>query len=760
MRLKVAPQIFKDYSGLRVGVIVAHNINNTQHREKVHGALEHEQKQIKDLLTLETLDKHPHITAWREAYKKFGAKPKKYLSSVENIATRVLKGSELQFINPLIDVYRMTLLKYLLPISGEDLDAIKGDVELVIAEKDEKPVVLLGEQEARAPEPGEIIYKDENGAKSRRWNWKEADRTKLTEKTRNALLIIEALPEVDGIVFKDAVHELGYLIESYCGGTTSVAFLDESHPEVVLKRDGQYVPLNEKQPLSGAEYTIYGLVQLAAEEEEKKKIVREHEVRVHKVEELRAQGINPWPSLKAHETIKNTCKQVVDEYKDDDIERQYEVGGRIMSKREHGRALFADIQDRTGSVQIYLKVDDIGQECFDTFARLFDIGDYIYCQGSSFKTKAGEVTLLVKDFRLVSKCLYPLPEKFHGIADVEMKYRQRYLDLMTSEESREKFKNRAKVITQIRKFLDDRHFIEVETPVFHPIPGGAAARPFVTYHNALDSEFYLRIAPELYLKRLVIGGFERVYEISRNFRNEGISTRHNPEFTMVEFYVAHHDYHYAMDLVEQLFKSIAEKIYASLHIPFGQQVIDFSQSFARFSVKDVILHYTHLKAEDLSPEKIDETMASCHIKLDNKEALIGQKLFAIFEELVESQLIQPTFIIDYPIETSPLSKRDPANPELAARFELFMAGMELANGFNELNDPFDQAERFKEQAKALAAGDQEAMYYDADFIHALEYGLPPTVGVGVGIDRLVMLMTNTTSIKDVILFPTLKKKKS
>jgi lysyl-tRNA synthetase, class II len=310
----------------------------------------------------------------------------------------------------------------------------------------------------------------------------------------------------------------------------------------------------------------------------------------------------------------------------------------------------------------------------------------------------------------------------------------------------------------MRIFFDRHDFLEVETPMLHPIPGGAAARPFVTHHNALDAELYLRIAPELYLKRLVVGGFERVYEINRNFRNEGISTRHNPEFTMVEFYIANHDYHFMMNFIEELFREIVRTTCDSMHVQFGELEIDFEKPFRRLRMKQAVMEYGDLSEDELSGVNIDKTLQGRNVTLENRNASWGEKLFALFEAFVEPNLKQPTFIIDYPIEISPLAKRDTENPAFAARFEMFIAGMEISNGFNELNDPFDQAERFKQQAEARSSGDSEAHYYDADFIHALEYGLPPTVGAGIGIDRLVMLLTNTTSIKDVILFPTLKRK--
>lgn len=480
----------------------------------------------------------------------------------------------------------------------------------------------------------------------------------------------------------------------------------------------------------------------------------EHNIRVQKVHDLEKLGIAAWPAGKQ---VNATCKQVLDEFTDEESAKVYRIAGRVMTSRLHGKTAFAHLQDRSGKVQIYVRQDVIGDEAFNLFDKYVDLGDIIWCEGTPFRTKTGEVTLKVTQVALLSKCLHPLPEKFHGLTDVEVMYRQRYLDLMTNEESRQRFAKRSKMLSAMRRYFEAHGFMEVETPMLHPIPGGAAARPFVTHHNALDSDFYLRIAPELYLKRLVVGGFERVYEINRNFRNEGISTRHNPEFTMVELYMAHEDYHFMMGFIEQMIRTVTQECNGTTVVPFGQYTLDFGKPFARLRMLEAVAQYGNI-AQDTLKKDIDAVLKEKGVSPANKQASWGEKLYALFEALVESQLIQPTFIIDFPIEVSPLAKRDAQNPDIAARFELFIAGMEVSNGFNELNDPFDQAARFRQQAQAREGGDVEAHHYDADYILALEHALPPTVGVGVGIDRLAMLVTNAASIKDVILFPTLKKR--
>lgn len=486
---------------------------------------------------------------------------------------------------------------------------------------------------------------------------------------------------------------------------------------------------------------------------------QEHEVRLAKLKELEKRGMSPWPEFKP---VSATIVEVIADRekmaKDEESAEVYAIAGRMMAKRAHGKTMFAQLQDRSGSIQIYLRKDALGDELFDAIQHLFDLGDYLWVKGPIFFTKTGELTVKVNEITLLSKCLHPLPEKFHGLADVEVRYRQRYLDLMTNAESREKFRKRSEVLYQIRQFLVDKDFIEVETPMLHPIPGGAAARPFVTHHNAYDMDLFLRIAPELYLKRLVVGGFERVFEINRNFRNEGVSTRHNPEFTMIEFYMAHGDYHDGIALTESLLQAVVQKAVGSLDVPFGDKMLSFKAPFARFTVKEALMKIGEFSEAQVSEKGIDNVIERYNIELPNKKATYGEKLFLLFEEFVEEKIVQPTFIVGYPVEVSPLAKRDPKNPQLAARFELFIAGMELANGFSELNDPIDQAERFRKQSDAREGGDAEAHHYDAEYIKALEYGLPPAVGVGIGIDRLVMMCTNTTSIKDVILFPTLKVK--
>jgi len=434
------------------------------------------------------------------------------------------------------------------------------------------------------------------------------------------------------------------------------------------------------------------------------------------------------------------------------------VAGRLMSKRVMGKASFAVIKDASGSLQLFVQRDALPEGLYAEF-KGWDIGDIVAASGTLFKTKTGELSVRANELRLISKSLRPLPEKFHGLQDRETRYRQRYLDLIVNDDSRQVFKTRSRVIRRIRDFMErpGRDFLEVETPMMHLIPGGAAAKPFVTHHNALDIDLYLRIAPELFLKRLVVGGFERVYEINRNFRNEGVSTRHNPEFTMMEFYQAFADYNDLMDLTEELFRELAEVATGSVAFTYQGQNIDFGQPFARKTMRQLVVENNpELSLEDCDNEGTLRAFAKTKgISVEDSWGK-GKILTELFETTAEPSLIQPTFVTEYPTEVSPLSRRNDDNPDYTDRFELFIAGYEIANGFSELNDPEDQAQRFLEQVKSKDAGDDEAMHFDADYVRALEYGMPPTAGEGIGIDRLVMLFTDSPSIRDVLLFPYMK----
>jgi lysyl-tRNA synthetase, class II len=475
-----------------------------------------------------------------------------------------------------------------------------------------------------------------------------------------------------------------------------------------------------------------------------------------KLDQLRTQG-NAFPNDYRRDALAGDLHASYGDLSAEDLEAQgirVSLGGRLMSRRIMGKASFSHLQDMSGRIQVFIQRDNVGEETYAAYKKDLDLGDIVGAEGQLFKTKTGELSLRCERLRLLTKALRPLPEKWHGLADQETRYRQRYLDLITNETARRTFQVRVRMIQYLRDYLNARGYLEVETPMMHVIPGGAAARPFITHHHALDMQLYLRIAPELYLKRLVVGGFERVYEINRNFRNEGLSTRHNPEFTMVEFYQAYADYRDLMDLTEDLFRGMAQAVLGTTTLTHQGNSYDFGQPFRRLSVRDAVIHFN----EGVSPDQVDDLAAAralaqrLHIEVHDTWGL-GRVQIAIFEETCEHRLMDPTFITEYPTEVSPLARCNDANPLITDRFELFIGGREIANGFSELNDPEDQAERFRQQVRDKDAGDHEAMHYDADYIRALEHGLPPTAGEGIGIDRLVMLFTDSASIRDVLLFP-------
>jgi len=474
-------------------------------------------------------------------------------------------------------------------------------------------------------------------------------------------------------------------------------------------------------------------------------------VRLEKLQELRDMGIDPFGSRFERDT---DCQTIIDKF--EVMEGQnVSVAGRIMSKRRHGKAGFANLQDLSGIIQLYFKKDDLGEERYELFKKL-DIGDILGIRGYVFRTQKGEITIHVEDLEYLSKSLNPLPEKWHGLKDVETRYRQRYVDLIVNPDSRAVFIKRSRIVKEMRNYLDTRGFLEVETPMMQPIAGGATARPFITHHNTLDMDLYLRIAPELYLKRLIVGGLEKVYEINRSFRNEGISTRHNPEFTMLEIYQAYADYQVMMELAENMIAAVLEKVNGSMQVEFEGVTLDFTPPWHRITMLDAIKKHAGVDFTVIvSDEEARAAAAKLGMKVDGRSSR-GEIINEVFEEFVESKLIQPTFVYGHPVEISPLAKRNAQYPEFTDRFEVFIMQREIANAFSELNDPLDQKQRFLKQVEKRASGDAEAHMMDEDYINALEYGMPPAGGMGIGIDRLVMLITGSSSIRDVILFPTLR----
>jgi len=484
-------------------------------------------------------------------------------------------------------------------------------------------------------------------------------------------------------------------------------------------------------------------------------------LRRQKLAELRQQG-NAFPNDFRRNVVAGELHAEYGEKDPAEIETRHvrvKVAGRMMTRRVMGKASFAHLQDMSGLIQVYVTRDAVGEARYEDFKK-WDIGDILGAEGTLFKTKTGELSVKVDDIRLLAKSLRPLPEKYHGLTDTETKYRQRYLDLIMSEVARNTFRTRTAMVRYIRRFLDERGFLEVETPMMQVISGGAAARPFVTHHHALDMSLFLRVAPELYLKRLIVGGFEKVYEINRNFRNEGLSTRHNPEFTMLEFYQAYADYHDLMNLTEEMLRGLAQNVLGAETITYQGDQYDFSKRFRRMTIREAVLHFNpDIREADLDSVEALRGIAS-RLQLPVKNTYgTGKLQLEIFEKTVESRLKDPTFITSYPTEVSPLARRNDKDPSITDRFELFIGGREIANGFSELNDAEDQAERFRKQVQEKEAGDEEAMHFDEDYIRALEHGMPPTAGEGIGIDRLVMLFTDSASIRDVLLFPHMRPEK-
>lgn len=479
-----------------------------------------------------------------------------------------------------------------------------------------------------------------------------------------------------------------------------------------------------------------------------------------KIDALKADGIELYPN---NVRVKDTTASIMKRFTDMDhdalaaIDEKFSIAGRLMAIRDFGKGSFVMIQDRAGRLQVFIRKNQVGEAAYSLFKKL-DVGDIVFAAGKLFRTRTNELTIDAEEVRLLSKSIRPLPEKWHGLTDIETRYRQRHLDLIVNPHIKEVFMRRSRIIQLLRRFMDERDFLEVETPMMQPKAGGAVARPFKTHHNALGMDFYLRIAPELYLKRLITGDLERVYEINRNFRNEGISTFHNPEFTMMEFYQAYATYEDLMLMTEEMLTFIARDIFGSLTFQYQGTDIDLTPPWSRISVKDALLQFGNI-TPDVLEDGARIVAAARDMGLDIKETdPPGKAMMAIFEEKIEEKLIQPTFVTHYPVEVSPLSRRNPAHPELTDRFELYIYGKEIANAFSELNDPVDQRERFMMQLKEREAGDDEAHVMDEDYIRTLEYGMPPTAGEGIGIDRLVMLFTNSASIRDVILFPHLRIK--
>ncbi len=736
-RFIVSNQLFRNFPNLNIGVVIAKGLKNSLETLDVTQKLRKKEAEIRKKYTEASLAEEARIKKWDDAYSSFDAK--KYRASHITMLTRVLQGSAAANVSSLVDSCSMVALAHMLPVGGDDINNIEGDIILTYTAGNDD-FIPLGKKESEKTKEGEIVYRDSKDILSRRWNNRKCEKTKFTTGTRNAILYCESLTGEE--LARDAAEEMRKLAKSVLGADAEVFIINKVHNCLDI----------DKLELSKCETSDVN-VKSAAEKpkEEDNRLIAE---RKRKLNELKSMGVNPYPYLYDR---KDHAAELIGKYKNLKAEEHTKdkagVAGRIMLMRPMGKAAFMHIQDQSGRIQLYFKEDILGKENYSLLRKL-DLGDIIGAKGIIFKTKTGETTIEVTGFEILCKAIRPLPEKYHGLVDVEARYRQRYLDLIMNPEVMNVFMLRNRIIKEIRNFLDSREFVEVETPILQPIYGGAAAKPFVTHHNALDMKLYMKVSPELYLKRLIVGGFEKVYDMNKNFRNEGIDHSHNPEFTMLEWYEAYGDYNKVMADIEMMIKQVAEKTVGTLKINFRGKTIDLSRKFERLSMKEALKKYANVDVDRYDDKRIRELISTYNLEYHG-DLSRGTIITVLFEELVEVKLINPTFITDYPKEVSPLTKVKRDDNTVTERFELFINGQEFANGYSELNDPIDQRERLEQQEKNRVI-DDEAYPMDSDFVTAIEHGMPPTCGVGMGVDRLVMLLTGSDSIRDVILFPTMK----
>jgi lysyl-tRNA synthetase, class II len=748
MKLKIAKEIFSKYPETNIGYVIA-NIEVKKSDPNVDVLKNNLSINLKNFgITNNNYSKHPNIINWRKVFKDFEVSSD-YRCSAEALVRRIVTNNKMWNISSIVDLYNCCSVLSMIPMGGYDLEHIKGDivVRYGLLTDNFDP---LSQKEQINIDPKHIIYADDEKVICWLWNYKDSKISAINNNTKQAIFFLDSAFALKHISMEQAIAAFETNLVKL-----GAVILDDG----VLNINNQETKITLKNLLPKAIKTVnyIDIVSKLSETDPLEHHFVENVVdneRLAKLEKLKLEGY-AWPNNFKREHLAENLHDNYDNFTNEQlIEKNIivTVAGRIMLKRVMGKASFVTLQDMSSKIQIYLQ-QEILNNLYEQF-KTWDLGDIIGVHGVLFKTKTGELSVKATSIILLTKSLRSLPEKWHGLQDQETRYRQRYLDLIVNPNSRKIFQIRSKIVHFIREYLNNLDFLEVETPMMQIIPGGAVARPFVTYHNALGMDLYLRVAPELYLKRLVVGGFEKVYEINRNFRNEGLSTRHNPEFTMLEFYQAFADYQDLMNLTEDLFKYLANKILGSNILTYQNQQYDFSKPFNRLTFKQAILKYNKgLSSQDLEDRnKLLAYITHKDIAIDHNLAL-GKIQFELYEKTVEHNLLEPTFITEHPTDVSPLARRNDINPEVTDRFELYIAGREIANAFSELNDPIDQKERFKSQASLKDGGDVEAMHYDQDYICALEYGMPPTAGEGIGIDRLVMLFTDQSSIRDVLLFP-------
>ncbi|MCB1074801.1 MAG: lysine--tRNA ligase [Simkania sp.] len=763
MNFYIEPAVLEKFPHLKVGVLIVKGVNNHGAHEEIQQIVATETQALQKKYENLDLNQVPKIADWRAAYKAFGYKPSTYRCSVEALLRRLIQGKELPNINPIVNLYNYISVKHGLPAGADDLDKVEGNIRLAVANGDEK-FITLGSREEEIAKPNEIIYRDDVEILCKAWNWRESDKSKITDGSRNISLVIEGLENTTLAEIALALKELKNLIGKYCGGQAELYLLDKEFPHVSPKAEISTRPIPVELP--EPDYHKHEAFQ----------------TRKKKLQEIRDMGMDPYPH-KYDPT--HQMKHLEDKFEGHAIGTaeeamegktdQVRVAGRMMLFRAMGKNAFAHLQDESGRIQVMFNRDltkvrglPEGNELtpLKFIEKKVDLGDILGVEGHLFRTQKGELTIFVTEATLLCKTLLPLPDKHSGLTDKGTRYRKRWLDLITHQDVMERLKMRSFLVSNIRKYFEESGFMEVETPVLQNIYGGAEARPFISELNALHQTMYLRIAIEISLKKLIVGGLSRVFEIGKVYRNEGLDRTHNPEFTMLEAYAAYWDYNDVMIFTENLFASLAKKLYGSTSIGIrqdkqgNQHEIDLKTPWKRLSMKDAIKLYAKCDPDKMSEAEMRTKLKGKIEDEDLQKAPRGKLIAYLFEEFAEEHLIQPHHIIDHPIETTPLCKlhRDPKlrEEQFVERFETFILGYEFCNAYSELNDPELQRQLLVEQNVKREGGDVEANPMDEEFIEAICQGMPPTGGLGIGIDRLTMLFTDAFSIRDVIYFPMMR----
>ena len=761
MNFYIEPSVIEKYPELKVGVLILKGIENKGNAEEISELMDATFAKVKAHFEGRELTKEPKIADWREAYKSFGYKPASYRCSAEALLRRVIGDKGLPSINPVVNLYNLISIKHSLPAGADDLDHIDGGIRLAMA-KGGEPFTTLGSREEAKAQEGEIIYRDDVEVLCKAWNWRECDKSKITEETKNVSLVIEGLEHTSPGEIVKALKELSTLIQKYCGGKAELYYLDKEISEVcnASNLESRVIAVDLAEP----DYHSH----------------ESFKTRKQKLKEIREMGMDPYPH-KYEPT--HQMRALQDKYEGSAVGDSETAGagttdliriaGRLVLFRAMGKNAFCQVQDETGRIQVMFNKDQTeviglpgGESPLKFIEKKLDLGDIIGIEGHLFRTQKGELTIFAKKAILLCKTLLPLPDKHAGLTDKGTRYRKRWLDLITNPEAVKRLKTRSFLVSKIRRYMEDLDFMEVETPVLQNIYGGAEARPFVSELNALHQTMYLRIAIEISLKKLIVGGLSRVFEIGKVYRNEGIDRTHNPEFTMLESYAAYWDYDDVMTMTENLFAYLAKELYGTTEIGMrkdkqgNEHLIDLKTPWNRLSMKDAIKKYGKVDPDKLSDS---DMRAKLKGKIEDeklKSAPRGKLIAFLFEEFAEHHLIQPHHIIDHPIETTPLCKlhRDPKLREekFVERFESFILGYEFCNAYSELNDPELQRQLLEDQNNLREGGDDEANPMDEEFIEAICQGMPPTGGLGIGIDRLTMLFTDAFSIRDVVYFPMMR----